>query len=136
MLNRVVMMGRVVAEPEVRRSNETSILPFTLAVERNYETNGKREADFIDCIAFNKTCDFIAKYFSKGSLICVEGELRKRSYTNQNGEKRYITEVVVSKAYFTGEKKKDAQNGSQSVTRDGYTGDEFMTVDDFEPLPF
>lgn len=106
MLNRIVLMGRMVADPELKTTpNGVSVATFRLAVERNYAEKGKqREADFIPCVAWRQTGEFIASYFPKGRLLLVEGGLQTRNYEDKTGQKRTAFEVVVDRAYFTGEK--------------------------------
>jgi single-strand DNA-binding protein len=106
MLNRVVLIGRVTQDLEVRQTqNGVACLQFTMAVERNFKNaNGEYDTDFISCVAWRDVCEFIAKWFSKGRMIAVEGQLRSRTYEDKNGSKHYITEVYVDSASFTGEK--------------------------------
>lgn len=109
MLNKVILMGRITHEPELKASTSgVSVLTFSLAVERNYARQGEeRITDFINCVAWRQTAEFIAKYFPKGALIAVEGELQTRKYTAKDGSERTVTEVIVSQASFTGEKRSD-----------------------------
>ena len=132
-LNQVVLMGRLTREPETRflQGNNSSVTRFTIAVERDYKAAGEEQpkTDFINCTAWNKTGEFIAKYFTKGSMIAVTGAIETGSYTDQDGKKVYTTEVRVSKASFTGERR----DSGSSTDNDG-----FMSVpDNFEDdLPF
>ena len=109
MLNKVILMGRITHEPELKASQSgISVLTFSLAVERNYARQGEeRQTDFINGVAWRQTAEFIAKYFPKGALIAVEGELQTRKYTAKDGSERSITEVIVSQASFTGERRSD-----------------------------
>lgn len=109
MLNKVILMGRITHEPELKASlSGISVLTFSLAVERNYSRQGEeRQTDFINCVAWRQTAEFIAKYFPKGALIAVEGELQTRKYAAKDGSERTVTEVIVSSASFTGEKRSD-----------------------------
>ncbi len=112
MLNRVILMGRITQDLEVRQANGQPVLSFSIAVERNYtDQNNQRPVDFIDCVAWRQQADFINRFWSKGRMICIEGNLRKRDYVDKNGNKRYATEVYVDNAYFTGEPKRDGSNG-------------------------
>lgn len=107
MLNRVVLMGRLTADPEHKQTpNGVSVTSFSIAVERNYadKQTGKREADFINIVAWRGTADLICKYFSKGRLIALEGSIQTRNYEDRNGNKRIAFEVVADQVYFTGEK--------------------------------
>ena len=106
MLNRVVIIGRIVNDLEVRQTQSgVACLQFTVAVERNFKNaNGEYDTDFISCVAWRESAEFINRYFSKGRMIAVEGQLRSRTYEDKNGSKHYITEVYVDSASFTGEK--------------------------------
>lgn len=106
MLNSVTLMGRLVADPELKTTqNGTSVASFRLAVERNYAPQGQeRQADFIPCVAWRQTAEFIGKYFTKGRMIAVEGSLQSRNYEDKNGQKRTAIEVIVERVHFTGER--------------------------------
>lgn len=106
MLNRVVLMGRITHDLEVRQTqNGVACLQFTIAVDRNFKNaNGEYDTDFISCVAWRESAEFINRYFGKGKMIAVEGQLRSRTYDDKNGSKHYITEVYVDSASFTGEK--------------------------------
>ena len=106
MLNRIILMGRLTADPELRQTaGGTSVATFCLAVERNYQgQNGQRQADFINCVAWRQTGEFISRYFSKGRMIAVEGSLQSRRYEDKTGAKRTAFEVVVDQAFFAGDK--------------------------------
>lgn len=113
MINSVVIMGRLTRDAEVRYSqgSNTAIAMFTLAVDRDYQREGEEQvADFVRCVAFNKTAEFIGKYFKQGSMLAITGRIQTGSYTNKDNQKVYTTDVVVDKASFTGEKKGDSQN--------------------------
>lgn len=102
MLNSVTLMGRLVADPELKTTqNGTSVVSFRLAVERNYAPQGQeRQADFLPCVAWRQAAEFIGKYFTKGRMIAVEGSLQSRNYEDKNGQKRTAYEVIVDQAYF------------------------------------
>lgn len=107
MINVVVLMGRLVADPELKQTqNGTSVCSFSIAVERSFanKQTGERQADFINITAWRQTADFICKYFRKGSMIAIEGSLQSRSYEDKEGKKRTIYEVVANNASFTGSK--------------------------------
>ena len=106
MLNSVTLMGRLVADPELKTTqNGTSVVSFRLAVERNYAPQGQEwQADFIPCVAWRQTAEFIGKYFTKGRMIAVEGSLQSRNYEDKNGQKRTAIEVIVDQAYFADSK--------------------------------
>lgn len=113
MLNRVILMGRITQDLDLRQTpSGVSVLSFNLAVERNYAKQGEeREADFITCVAWRNNAEFISRYFAKGRMIALEGNLRTRTYDDNNGSKHYVTEVYIDSVSFTGEAKKD-DNGS------------------------
>ena len=97
MLNRIFLMGRLVADPELRQTpNGISVATFRIAVDRNYQNkaSGERQTDFISCVAWRQTGEFISRYFSKGRMICVEGSLQSRNYEDKSGQKRTAYEVV------------------------------------------
>ncbi len=116
MLNKVILMGRMVSDPELKTTTSNlSVASFSVAVERNYVKQGfERETDFINVVAWRQTAEFVCKYFSKGQLIALDGTLQTRSYKDRDGNNRYITEVVTDNVYFTGDRKND--NASQQTT--------------------
>lgn len=105
-MNKVILMGRLTKDVELKRSGDTVIGKFTIAVDRR---NKNKDTDFINCVAWNRTAEFINRYFSKGNMIAVVGELRTGSYEKSDGSKAYITEVVVNETFFTGEKREQAE---------------------------
>ena len=116
MLNKVILMGRMVSDPELKTTTSNlSVASFSVAVERNYVKQGsERETDFINVVAWRQTAEFVCKYFSKGQWIALDGTLQTRSYKDRDGNNRYITEVVTDNVYFTGDRKND--NSSQQST--------------------
>lgn len=119
MLNKVILSGRITRDLEVRQTNSGSaVVQFTLAVERSFANqSGERQTDFITCVAWGKTADFIGRFFSKGRSIAVIGSLRSRTYDDKNGTKHYVTEVNVDEAQFTFEPK--PQNGNYGGNYNG-----------------
>lgn len=116
MLNRINIMGRLTKDPELRRTGSgTAVASFTIACDRDFSNkeSGEKETDFIDCVAWRSTAEFLEKYFSKGRMIVVSGRLQKRNYTDKDGNKRYATEVVADSVYFGDSKKEDAQSAPQ-----------------------
>lgn len=111
MLNRVILMGRLVADPELKTTpSGISVTSFRIAVERSYAKAGEeRQADFINVVCWRNTAEFVCKYFRKGSLIALEGQLQGRTYQDKDGSNRYIVEVVADKVSFTGEKTTEKQ---------------------------
>lgn len=120
MLNRVILMGRITQDLEIRQTQGgTSVLSFTVAVDRSFVKQGEeRQTDFINCVAWRQQAEFINRYFAKGRMIAIEGNLRTRTYDDKNGTKHYVTEVFVDSVSFTGEK---AQQGSSSSYSSGYS---------------
>ena len=108
MLNKVLLIGRLTADPEIKSTtNGKAYLPFRLAIDQEYKPkDGERKTDFISCRAWEGQADFIAKYFKKGNMVGIEGRLSPYEYTDDGGEKRYGMEVVVDKAFFTENKGK------------------------------
>ena len=131
MLNYVVLQGRIGNELVLNSTQSgKEVLTFSLAVNRNY----KRDVtDWLSIVAWNETAKFISTYFKKGSLICIEGSIQTRSYTTQNNEKRYVTEIRAERVHFTGEAKQNEGNGNIQSNNADLNG--FMPVDDSD-LPF
>lgn len=135
MINNVTLMGRLTAEPELKQtSSGTSVLSFCLAVDRPYYKDREREADFINLVAWRQTAEFISRYFTKGQMIAVDGRLQTRSYDDKYGNKRSVTEVVVSNAHFCGSKDETTKSKktSQSSQDDEPSG--FDDLDGFEDI--
>lgn len=110
MLNSIVLMGRLVADPDLRTTTSNiSVASFTLAVERNFadKATGKREADFIDIVAWRSTAEFVNRYFRKGQLVCVQGSLQSRKWQDKDGNNRVNWEVQADNVFFA-ESKKDS----------------------------
>ena len=134
MLNKIFLMGRLVRDPELRHTGSgTAVASFTLAVDRDYKTqNGEKETDFIDIVAWRSTAEFVHKYFTKGRMAVVEGRLQIRPWTDQEGNKRYSTEIVAEHVYF-GDSKRTVSD-SDTPAQSG----EFQELPDEEEgeLPF
>ena len=114
MLNHIVIMGRLVRDPELRRTGSgVAVASFTVAVDRDFagRESGERETDFIDCVAWRNTGEFVSKYFTKGSMIVVSGRLQIRGWTDKDGNKRRTSEVVADNVYF-GESKRNSEGGN------------------------
>lgn len=110
MLNKCFLLGRMTKDPEIRRTNGgTAVTSFTLAVDRDFKTNGEKETDFIDVVAWRNTAEFVSKYFSKGRMAIVEGRLQIRDWTDKNGNKRRTAEVVADNVYFGDSKKENKE---------------------------
>lgn len=104
-LNMCAISGRLTKDVEVRKtSNDVSVASFTVAVDRDYSKDGKKETDFINCVAWRNTAEFVSKYFSKGSMIIVEGKIQTRQYDDKDGNKRTAVEINVDQVNFAGSK--------------------------------
>lgn len=156
MLNHIVIMGRLTREPELRRTGSgVAVAGFTVAVDRDYAQQGQeKETDFIDCVAWRQTGEFVAKYFGKGSMIVVSGRLQIRSWTDKDGNKRRTAEVVADNCYFGesrghSEGRPGAQAAAPTYTNPNYAaimsgqyapaapGDDYqMIMDEDGNLPF
>lgn len=143
MLNRVIVMGRVTRDPELRRTGSgIAVTSFSVAVDRDYSgKDSERETDFLECVAWRKTGEFIAKYFPKGSMIVVEGRLQTRSWTDKEGNKRRTVEILVENSYF-GESKRNKESQPKDSNYGGYDspntpGSDFAMLDDTDDqLPY
>lgn len=115
MLNRVILMGRLTKDPELKQTpNNVSVATFSLAVDRNYQTDkDNKVTDFINIVAWRHTAEFVKKHFTKGQLVAVEGSIQTRSYQDKDGNNRTVFEVVADQVYFA-EKKQNGSNQSQS----------------------
>ena len=114
MLNHIVIMGRLTRDPELRRTGSgIAVASFTVAVDRDFggRDGGEKETDFIDCVAWRQTGEFVSKYFTKGRMIVVSGRLQIRSWTDKDGNKRRTAEVVADNVYF-GDSKRDNEGGN------------------------
>ena len=123
MLNQIVIMGRLTRDPELRRTGSgIAVAAFTLAVDRDYKPDdGERECDFIDCVAWRGTGEFVSRYFSKGRMAVVQGRLQIRAWTDKDGNKRRSAEVVADNVYF-GDSKKEQTTGGTSYGGNAYGG--------------
>lgn len=134
MLNRIVLMGRLTRDPELRRTQSgTAVTSFSLAVDRDFKSqDGERETDFIDIVAWRATAEFVGKYFTKGRMAVVEGRLQIRDWTDRDGGKRRSAEVVADSVYFG-----DSKKVSDSGTGNGQTEPEFSEISEEDgELPF
>ena len=147
-MNKVILMGRLTRDPEVRYSqgeNATAVARYTLAVDRRVSRNnqnGEQTADFIQCVAFGRSGEFAEKYFRKGTKVLVTGRIQTGSYTNKDGQRVYTTDVVVEDQEFAESKSASQNNGGGFVPADrpspSDAGDGFMNIPDGidEELPF
>ena len=136
MYNKAVLMGRICNDLELKTTqNGISVLSFRLAVDRSYQAKGEeRKADFFNIVAWRGTGEFIARNFSKGRLILVEGELQTRQYTDKNGNTQNVVELNVGSAYFTGEKKEQAAPPAAQTAQ--VPTAEYAETEYGEPYPF
>lgn len=134
--NKATIGGRLTADPELKQTaSGISACTFTVAVNRKYSKDGKPEADFINCQAWRQTAEFVCKYFKKGSSICVSGAIQTRSWDDQNGQKRYATEIVADEVFFV-----DGKNDGASAETSGqgnYIPEAYTTPQSakFEEIP-
>ncbi len=143
MLNTVILMGRLTADPELRTTGSgLSVTSFNVAIDRRYAKQGEeKQTDFIPVVAWRQQADFITKYFHKGSMIAIEGSLQSRNYEDKNGNKRTAYEVIVDRASFCGSKAESGTGnygGNAVVNTSSFSNasaDDFSTVVD-DDLPF
>ena len=124
MLNHIVIMGRLTRDPELRYTqSQTPVASFTLAVDRDFggRDGGEKQTDFIDCVAWRSTAEFVSKYFQKGSMAVVSGRLQIRDWTDREGGKRRSAEVVVDNIYFGESRRRDSSEGSSYDSRSSYS---------------
>ena len=140
MLNHITIMGRLTRDPELRRTGSgVAVASFSVAVDRDFagRESGERETDFIDCVAWRNTGEFVSKYFTKGSMIVVSGRLQIRSWTDKEGNKRRTAEVVADNVYFgEGKRSSDGQSNGYTNSPAAPTSDFAMLDDDDAQLPF
>lgn len=153
-LNKVILGGRLTADPELKTTpNGVAVATLSIAITRNYKKGEEQQADFINVTAWRQTAEFITRYFRKGSSICIVGSIQTRSWTDQNGNKRYATEVVADEAMFVDAKSDSINAGSPEKTvtfpvydpeknasptymPDAYKIPSFEDVGEDEDLPF
>ena len=150
MLNVIAVMGRLVADPELKKTpNGISTCTFSIACERSYVKAGaERETDFFDVVVWRNTAEFVCKYFHKGQLIALDGSMHTRSYEDKEGKKRKVYEIVANNVHFA--EPKSASSGAVSAAPAAYTPraaepapaysngapDDFAVIDDSEDMPF
>ena len=141
-MNKVILLGRLTRDPEVRTGDKSNVARYTLAVNRSYKREGEPEADFFNVTAFGARADFAGKYFSKGRQVAIVGELRNNSYTDKDGNKRYTTDIIVSEQYFADSK--PAGNGNAAApaappatpAEPSYTAPPDVDIEGDDDLPF
>ena len=149
MLNHIVIMGRLTRDPELRRTGTgVAVASFTVAVDRDFgkNENGEKETDFIDCVAWRQTGEFVSKYFTKGRMAVVSGRLQIRSWTDKDGNKRRTAEVIADNVYF-GDSKREGEGNAYAASAPAFGGysapaasapaSDFTMLDDSDAqLPF
>lgn len=147
MLNQISVMGRIVRDPELRRTNSGKpVTSFTLACDRDFKDSqtGEKEVDFLDCVAWNSTAEIVEKYFHKGQMAVAMGRLQIRQYTDKNGQKRRQAEILASSVYFCGGKENGTAGGYEadrsynapSYQTNASSGDFAELEDDDAQMPF
>ena len=143
MLNRVILMGRLVSDPELKTTpSGVSVTTFRIAVDRSYVKSGEeRKADFFDVVCWRSTAEFVCRYFGKGALIAVDGQLQSRTYQAKDGTNRYVVEVVADNVSFTGERRDNSggygqqYGGNQSYQPQQYGAQQPGSNADFQDMP-
>ncbi len=140
MLNTAIIMGRLVADPELRTTpNGLSVTSFTVAVDRRFARNNEeRQADYIDIVAWRQTADFVTRFFRKGSMIAVQGSIQTRTYEDKNGNKRKAVEIVADQVSFCGSKSESGNNRvEENIRAAAQPAPSYSTVevDDFKEIP-
>src|SRR5574344_361772 len=131
-MNKVELIGRLTKEPETRYmpTTNTQVTSFTLAVNRRFTKQGEeRQADFINIVAWNKTAEFVGKYFKKGQQVAVVGRIQTRNWDDEQGQKHYATEVVAEEVYFADSNKESNANNTETTTEDNF-------IESGDDLPF
>lgn len=122
MLNKIILMGRLTKDPELRHTTNKAIpfANFSLAVDRNYLKDGEKETDFFDIVAWQNRAEFVSQYFSKGQQVCVEGRLQRRKYEDNEGRNRYAYEIIADSVYFAGYKRSEGESDTQDAAPAGF----------------
>lgn len=130
-MNKIELIGRLTKDPEIRQNGDNTVARYTLAVDRKFKRENEHTADFLPCIAFGKTAEFVEKYFHKGNRMALTGRVQTNSYTNKEGQKVYTTDVIVEEVEFC--ESKSESTSAKSESKD----DDFANVDeDIDELPF
>ena len=143
-MNKVILMGRLTRDPEVRytTNNNTLVCTFSLAVNRRFKSEGQPDADFINVVAWSKTAEFCSKYFTKGQQVGVIGRIQTRNYDDKDGKKVYVTEVIAEEAYFADSKREpgatsfEAGFNPSAQPTETPTSEGFMAIEEDSNLPF
>ena len=138
-MNKIIIKGRITKELEVRytQTSNTAVVSFTVAVNRYFvKQEEERQTDFINCVAYGKTAEFVSKYFSKGQEILLTGRLQNRKWEDEQGQKHYVTEIIVENVEFCGSKKEQAEAKEEQEEREAIQNENEYTQDFDEQLPF
>jgi single-strand DNA-binding protein len=137
-MNKVILMGRLTRDPEVRYTNSNmAVCRFTLAVDRGYVKPGEeRQADFIPIVTFDKQAEFCSKYFTKGLQVAIVGRIQVSSWDDNEGKKRYTTEVIASETFFADSKRSDGSAKPQGQQQTTQPSDGFYPLEEDDELPF
>lgn len=134
-MNKVVIIGNNTKDVELRQTpTGTAVVQFSIAVKRNFKTNGQYESDFFECVAYNKTAELIAQYVKKGDKVAIDGRLQTRNYTNKEGRKVYVTEIIVENVEFLASKKQETVDTPKYEEQDPFAN--WEEVNDGSDLPF
>lgn len=142
MLNSIIIMGRLTADPELRTTtSNVSVTSFTVAVDRNYKNGDERQTDFINCVAWRGAADFVSRYFSKGRMIAVQGSLQTRNYEDKKGNKRTAVEILADSVSFCGDRPNESTGTGTFTVLPNNEDDASLPVfpmseDNDEGLPF
>lgn len=135
MINKVILMGRLVADPELKQTaSNISVCKFTIAINRPKQKGKEQQSDFVNIVVWRNTAEFVSRYFSKGKMIIVEGALRNNNYTDSNGTKHYTIEVHADNVSFGGDKKSDDANTQQPKQQEAKADVPDFDLSEFEEL--
>ncbi len=138
-MNKIIIKGRITKELEVRytQTSNTAVVSFTVAVNRDFVKQGEeRQTDFINCVAYGKTAEFISKYFSKGQEILLTGRLQNRNWEDEQGQKHYVTEIIVENVEFCGSKKEQEKAKEEQEERETIQNEDNYSISSDDELPF
>jgi len=136
-MNRVILMGRLTKDPDIRGEGTALVAKYTLAVDRKYKRDEDDSVDFISCVAFSKGAEFAEKYLKKGTKMLVSGRIQTGSYTNKDGQKMYTTDVIVEEQEFAESKKASEESNGGSKPKAVDADEDFMNLDDAkDDMPF
>ena len=138
-MNKIIIKGRITKEIELKytQASNTAVVSFTVAVNRDFVKQGEeRQTDFINCVAYGKTAEFVSKYFSKGQEILLTGRLQNRNWEDEQGQKHYVTEIIVENVEFCGSKKEQAEAKEKQEEREAIQNENDYSISSDDELPF